>query len=239
MLWMKNWMETRWRFAASLAMFALIVVMSYLQFSGLPRPSPVPAVQLLNSTLSTFSLFFVIQSVALAGAGIKTQVPFRAAKGMHGSMHFTLSLPVSRLRLFTIRTGIGALELFATIFLGVAGLNLLLPLQIPGMTFPILDTFEYAFTLFACLMASFCVSVALATFLDDIWQMWGSLLLLGAIRGLAAAIKIPENFDPFRAVDSASPFITHTIPWGAVAVCLTFAAVLWLAAARIVQTRDY
>jgi hypothetical protein len=88
-------------------------------------------------------------------------------------------------------------------------------------------------------MASFCISVVLATFLDDVWQMWGSLLLIAAIRGASAAIKIPENFDPFRTVDSASPFITHTIPWGAVAVCLTFAAGLWLVAARIVQTRDY
>jgi hypothetical protein len=52
-------------------------------------------------------------------------------------------------------------------------------------------------------------------------------------------VNIPEKFDPFRALGSASPFMTHTIPWGAVAVCLTLAAALWLLAARIVQTRDY
>src|SRR4030095_10828950 len=125
------------------------------------------------------------------------------------------------------------------IFLGVGGLSLLLPRQFPEMTFPILDAVEYAVTLFACLMACFCVSVVLATFLDDMWQMWGSFIVLFAIRGLSAAVNIPEKFDPFQAVGSASPFITHTIPWGAVAVCLTFATALWLVAARIVQTRDY
>jgi len=62
---------------------------------------------------------------------------------------------------------------------------------------------------------------------------------LGAVRGLAGVVNIPEKFDPFRALGSASPFMTHTIPWGAVAVCLTLAAAMWLLAARIVQTRDY
>jgi hypothetical protein len=133
----------------------------------------------------------------------------------------------------------GAVELFMAIFLGVGGLSLLLPRQFPEITFPILDAVEYAITLFACLLACFCVSVVLATFLDDLWQVWGSFILLGAIRGLSAAVNIPENFDPFRALGSASPFITHRIPWGAVAVCVACAAALWLVAARIVQTRDY
>jgi hypothetical protein len=238
MLWMKNWMETRWRFLSALALFSFIVISANVQF-GNARPNLLPPEQLLGGTLSTFSLFFVMQAVILAGAGIKTQAPFRVGKGMHGSMHFTLSLPVSRLRLLAMRTGLGALELFTAIFLGVGGLSVLLPYQFPGMTFPILDAVEYAITVFASLLACFCISVVLATFLDDMWQMWGSLILLGAIRGLCAVANIPENFDPFRALGSASPFITHRIPWGAVAVCLICAAALWLVAARIVQTRDY
>ena len=111
--------------------------------------------------------------------------------------------------------------------------------QFPERPFLLSDTFAYAVTLLACLGVCFGISVVLSTFLDDVWQTWGSLILLGAIRGLSATVKIPENFDPFRALGSASPFITHTIPWGAVAVCLTFAVALWLIAARIVQTRDY
>jgi|KBSMisStaDraftv2_1062788.scaffolds.fasta_scaffold68870_2 hypothetical protein len=239
MLLMKNWMETRWRFAFAVGVLAFFMVAGYMHSSDAPRPNPVPAEQRLPITLSTFSLFSVMLSVTLAGAGVRTQAPFRAGKGQHGSTHFTLSLPVSRLRLLTMRSGIGALELFAVVSLGVACLALVLPRQFPELNFPALDTLRYAFTLYTCLMASFCISVVLATFLDDVWQMWGSLLLIAAIRGASAAIKIPENFDPFRTVDSASPFITHTIPWGAVAVCLTFAAGLWLVAARIVQTRDY
>jgi hypothetical protein len=231
MLWMKNWLETRWRLLSVVAVFSFIIISGYLH--------PVPAEQRLGGTLSIFSLFFVMQSITLAGSGIKTQAPFQVARGLHGSMHFTLSLPVSRLRLLATRTGMGILELFAAICLGACGLALVLPRQFPETGFPILETFEYAFTLFACLTACFCVSVVLATFLDDMWQMWGSLIVLAAIRGLSTVVKIPENFDPFRAIGSASPFITHTIPWGAVAVSLTFAAALWLTAARIVQRRDY
>jgi hypothetical protein len=238
MLWMKNWMETRWRFLSVIAVFSFIVISRYMQFAN-ARPNSLPAEQPLEGPLSLFSLFFVMQAVTLAGAGIKTQAPFRVGRGMHGSMHFTLSLPVSRLRLLAARTGMGALELFAAILLGVAGLGVLLYRQFPEMNFPILDAFQYVVTLLACLLACFCVSVVLATFLDDMWQMWGSFIVIGAIRGLSAAVNIPEKFDPFRALGSASPFITHTIPWGAVAVCLMFAAALWLVAARIVQTRDY
>ena len=239
MLWMKNWMETRWRFLSAATLFSFIVISSYLQSANAPRPNPIPVEQRLGVTLSTFSLFFVMQAVLLAGSGVKTQAPFRVGKGLHGSMHFTLSLPVSRLRLLAARTGMGALELFIAVLLGVTGLVLLLPRQFPEMNFLVLDAVEYAFTVFACLIACFCVSVVLATFLDDVWQMWGSFILLGTVRGLAGVVNIPEKFDPFRAFASASPFMTHTIPWGAVAVCLTLAAALWLLAARIVQTRDY
>jgi len=238
MLWMKNWMETRWRFLVAIVVFSFIVVSSYMQFTN-SRPQALPAEQRLAGTLSVFSLFFVMHAVTLAGSGIKTQAPFQMGKGVHGSMHFTLSLPVSRLRLLATRTGMGALELFAAVLLGVLGLRVLFPRQFPEIAFPILDASEYVFTLFACLLACFCVSVVLATFLDDVWQMWGSWILLAAIRALTTVVNIPEKFDPFRALGSASPFITHTIPWGAVAVCLTFAAALWLLAARIVQTRDY
>src|SRR5262245_30040455 len=113
MLWMKNWMETRWRFLLSLAVFSFILISGYLQFVNAPRPNPIPAEQRLALHVSLFSLFFVIPAVTLAGAGIKTQAPFQRGRGLHASMHFTLSLPVSRLRLLATRTSMGALELFA------------------------------------------------------------------------------------------------------------------------------
>ena len=50
-------------------------------------------------------------------------------KGLHGSMYFTLSLPVSRFRLFATRAGLGMLE--------AAGvLAALLPAQY-GLCFPL------------------------------------------------------------------------------------------------------
>jgi hypothetical protein len=239
MLWMKNWMETRWRFALMFAVFSFIFVSAYLQLGDPAPPNPVPEEERVARILSIFSFVFVLQAVTLAGAGIKTQAPFQLGRGLHGSMHFTLSLPVSRLRLLATRTGLGALELCVGVFLGAAGLALVVQRQFPERPFLLSDTFAYAVTFLACLGVCFGISVVLSTFLDDAWQMWGSLILLGAIRGLSATVKIPENFDPFRAIGSASPFITHTISWGAVAVCMTSAAALWLVAARIVQTRDY
>jgi len=98
---------------------------------------------------------------------------------------------------------------------------------------------RYAFTLFACLAACFSLSTFLATFMDDVWQIWGSLIALGVLRGFAALVSLPQTIDPFRVVGSGSPFVTHAIPWGAIIVCLVTTAGLFAGAIKIVQTRDY
>lgn len=233
MLWMKHWMETRWRLLLACAAFMVVALFAQ------GRPSPIPVEQRLQGTSSIFSLFLVIQSVSLAGSGIKTQAPFRTGKGLHGSAHFTLSLPVSRLRLLTSRMSIGALELLAAIVVGALAYGILLPMQFPEVNLSVLDIARYVFTLFACLAAAFSISTLLATFLDDLWQAWGSLIVIGALGGLTSLVSLPRAIDPFWAIFGGSPLVTHTIPWGAIATSLAFATTLSVAAAKIVQRRDY
>src|SRR5882724_8135331 len=102
MLWMKGWYETRMRL--------LLLVAATLVISALASdPTPAAAAQGLGAT--TLFGASVMAAVMLAGAGIKTQPGgFRPSKGLHGSMYYTLSLPVTRSRLFSVRVSLGLAE---------------------------------------------------------------------------------------------------------------------------------
>ena len=96
MLWMKAWLEIRWRLVFSLGV--VLAPFGGLYFKG-GGSSPDKAVIVL--TLIAFLCLFC--TVFLAGSGIRTQSPIQGTKGLHGSTLFTLSLPVSRFRLLSVR----------------------------------------------------------------------------------------------------------------------------------------
>ena len=105
MLWYKAGSETRFRILFLLVWFLSIVLLA----SFAPRgPNPAPPERVLHRLRWSFLVFII--PVMLAGAGIKTQASFTATKGLHESIHFTLSLPVSRFRLVASRAGLGFLE---------------------------------------------------------------------------------------------------------------------------------
>jgi hypothetical protein len=101
MLWYKAWLETRWRFGY----VAGFVVGTLGIFALIGASKQVGAAMKLES-----ALMYCFAAIYLAGSGINTQTFYSARSSFHGSMLFTLSLPVSRLRLFMVRAGLGAAE---------------------------------------------------------------------------------------------------------------------------------
>jgi len=235
MLLMKFWMETRWRLLMSLSPIIFAALMP--RYDG-PQPS-IPLELRMGMFLSVFAFFFVMQAAILAGAGIKTQPPVQVAKGLHNSVYFTLALPISRLRLMRKRTIVGILELLAIIHVGLLLLRFLLPRNFPGVEIGLADFLAYDFTIVAIATACYFLSMLFSTFLEDVWQVWGSLIVIGASRGIASLISIPKSIDPFLAVGRGSPLLTHSVPWGVIAIAFVMAAALSVVAARIVQTRDF
>jgi hypothetical protein len=234
MLWYKGWLETRFRL-----LFLLGVLLSFLLFfysAGTNRP--VGGVKPVAGFISYSVPAFVVMSCALlAGAGIATQPSFQATKGLHGSMMFTLSMPVSRFRLLAVRAGLG--------WLGVAGA---LGMLCCGMlfTFPELraratagEILEYAEALTTCASALYFLSVLLATLLDDQWRTWGTMISGGAIWWLSANTPLPPSFNIFRAMGEGSPLSGHSMPWTAMGFSLGLAAIFYVAALKVVQTREY
>ena len=104
MLWYKGWLETRFR--ALFVFGGILFVMGVMARTIPPHPPHFHPEPLLNG----LALLLAVMPVTLAGAGIKTQPLLRSNRGLYGSMYFTLSLPVSRLRLLATRAGLGMLE---------------------------------------------------------------------------------------------------------------------------------
>src|SRR5215475_9517923 len=102
MLWKKGWYETRIRLLFVLAVVVVIAVLTI---------SPAPAAAGLGPLVGATTIPAMLAALLLAGAGVKTQLGgLQRSKGLHGSMYYTLSLPVTRTRLFNVRVSLGLAE---------------------------------------------------------------------------------------------------------------------------------
>jgi hypothetical protein len=228
MLWYKGWLETRLKLLFSLA---LMIVWLYVL-----RGSHISSAQLASLALSV-SIFAFTWSGLLSGAGITTQPPFQGTKGLHGSMLFTLSLPVSRFRLLVVRAFIGWLETASCIALFCCGMWLSYP-ALRAIVVPA-EMFAYVAALVACVTPFYCLSVLLATFLEDQWRVWGSMIAGATLWWLSKHVSLPAFTDVVAAMGKGSPLVAHTMPWPAIAFSLALSAAFLGAALTIVRTREY
>src|SRR5262245_56900838 len=105
MLLMKAWLETRWRLLITIVALAVTMLSNYL--------SRNPGARNARSLLLILGSLLAFGALQLAGSGAKSQAPIGFSEGLAGSTQFTLSLPVSRLRLLAVRAGFGLLEMMA------------------------------------------------------------------------------------------------------------------------------
>jgi len=235
MLWHKGWLETRFRLLFVLGFTTLILGLQYsVRTAATPPHGKNPALGLI--LFSNPTLVLMVCAI-LGGAGIATQPSLQATKGLHGSTLFTLSMPVSRLRLLAVRASIGWLEAVGVIAALCSGMWLVSP-AFRAIGTPV-EMLEYAGTLIACASALYCLSVLLATFLDDQWRAWGTMIVCAALWWLSTHTPFPASADIFRAMRDGSPLIAHTLPWPAIIFSLGSAAILFFAALKIAQAREY
>jgi hypothetical protein len=235
MLWMKAWMETRWKAVWLLFVGALLYGFLLAKAGRAPASDPKT---LLTALLAPIALVFsLIITIFLAGTGIETAStrPGESAKGGEGSKLFTLSLPITRARLFWVRTVTGMLETGALLSLFAVAAWLLLP--------PPAGNAEDALGSFAVMvsfsMAVYAISACLSTFCDEGWRIRLSGLAVAGIFALSASHRLPRAIDIFRSLGVASPLITHQTPWATI-IATGVLAVLFLAAAvTIIRKRDY
>ena len=228
MLWMKNWLETRWRMCLMLG-FGVLTLLMAEQGGGLG------SVEHARNLLGSYCLFSIITALNLAGAGIRTQSSFRHKAGLHGSTHYTLSLPVSRFRLLSVRAIIGLIETIVVItFLFVSAWSLF---SLVRGESSLLDLSKQLVAGYTCVLCFYFLSVAISTVLDEMWQWYGSLLVVVATWW--ASQKLPASANLFHFATDASPLVTHTLPWPAMTLSILISAILFLAALFIVKRAEY
>jgi hypothetical protein len=233
MLWYKAWLETQFRFLFTLALVGFWVIVSFSTTSFASPPGAKPAA--MFAFIATTQM--VVMYTWLAGAGIATQPAFQAMKGLFGSTQYTLSLPVSRFRLLAVRACIGLLEMTGATTLFCAGMWLVVPVVRRSAT--AVQMFQYVVVLVVCSSSLYLFSVLLATFLDEMWRMKGSMIAFGALWGLSSLTSLPASVDIIRAMGDGSPLVAHTMPWNTMAFSLALSAILFVTSLKIAQAREY
>lgn len=223
MLWTKAWLEMRWRLVFGVGLpLAVVLLMSAPQSR-------------LGMAGTVFLLMFV--AIYLASNGIRTQAAFRAARGLHGSTFFTLSLPVSRLRLLAIRSAVGMVATAGAIAIVTCIVWLRFPIVRGDST--LADLIKLVATAIVCTACFHFLSVTLSTFLDDVWQLFASMIAIYAVRWAVGRLSLPPSANIFDFLGNASPLVTHALPWPAMAISVAASAILFLAALKVVQNREY
>ena len=168
MLWYKGWLETRFRLVFILAFMGFILL---VQHSTHPSHAGLPGKQVLTAFVTMTFINVVLVGAVFGAAGIATQPSFAVQRGIHGSTLYTVSLPVSRLRLLLVRATLGSLEGVAAISLLCGGLWFAVPWLHAAMTG--FEMVGYFAALLACGSVFYCVAVLLGSFLEDQWRVWG------------------------------------------------------------------
>ena len=230
MLWYKAWLETRWRFFFLVGSIALIWLLPVL----VPPLSAAPAsAQWVGIQLGSV-LLFIFAAIYLAGAGINTQTLYSGTSGFHGSMLFTLSMPVSRVRLLFVRAGLGALQTCALVAI-LAGYAMF---HRPGTT-SAPQALLYGVRAIVCTMAVYALSVLLACVLDEMWQFVGAIFVWAGVFLLQSRFTVVARISPLRGMSPASFPVTAAMPWAPLVASIVLAAALLYASVVVLQQKEY
>lgn len=224
MLLYKAWLETRWRFVFMMVMTALF---------WLPRFMGAPTQKGWVGVAVGMMLLNCISPLYLAGSGVNSQTTYSAVSGFHGSMFFTLSLPVSRRRLFFARAGFGAMESCAFVLLTTAAIPLFKP---DASLFQLL---RYGARAIVCTLAIYALSTFLSCILDEMWQFTGAILILGGVAMLQFRVAGISFFSPLRGLNLLTCPLTALTPWAPMLTSVVCVAVLLFASVWVMERKEY
>lgn len=232
MPWLKSWLETRWKMASMVLMGVLLFGFLLEGLGGTRIHHPQ---QFLFVLLRLGAFLCFITAITLAGSGIQTASPRPGSdKGSEGSTLFTLSLPVTRTRLYAVRTVTGVLEMMALLTL----FGFVIWLLVPKLANQV--ALGYFAVIVASSLAVYAISACLSTFCDEGWRFRGSGLVVAALFMLSTAGKLPRFINIFGGIgDVTSRLVTPQIHWDAVATACVLALLFFGAALLIIQRRDY
>jgi hypothetical protein len=230
MLWYKAWLETRWRFVFMVGSILLV----WLLPLWLPSHSAVPASRLWFGLQLGSVLLSMLAAIYLAGSGINSQTMYAATTGFHGSMLFTLSLPVSRRRLLFVRAGLGAILTGVLVICMTAYILL----HRPGAVSASL-ALSYIARVLVCTMAVYSLSVLLACVFDEVWQFMGGCLVWSGVFLLQTRFAAVAWVSPIRGMSQISYSGNGTASWPPLLASILLTGILLSASVLFLQRKEY
>jgi hypothetical protein len=233
MLWFKAWLEVRWRFVFMVGSI-LLVWLSPLWITATGVHSGVAASRQWMGLQLGSVLLYIMTAIYLAGSGINSQTLYAATTGFHGSMFFTLSLPVSRRRLLFVRAGLGALLTCSLVVIMVGYMLFLRPEATSA-----LQALMYMTRVIVCTMAVYALSVLLACVLDEMWQFMVACFIWVVVFVLQSKIDLVARVSPLRGINLISYPLTAPMPWTPLVASLMLTGVLLWMSVVVLQRKEY
>ena len=257
MLWHKAWLETRFRFISALVILTLMAGGNVYDYLATERLLPM-----LNSTTITPAdrgpglagviadaielqkdfrgfVFFQAFKQNLTQMGVLFAVLLGCggllAESKKGSALFTLSLPITRKELLTVRTATGLAQCFAIAMIP----PLVFPVLAPsiGQRFSIVDSLAHGVCLFFVGALFYSLATFLSTMFADIARPMLIAIFLACLAAVAQAVA-PE-FGVFRVMSGESYFRTGALPWVGLLTTAVLASALLYGSAQSLERTDF
>ncbi|MCS7024054.1 MAG: ABC transporter permease [Bryobacteraceae bacterium] len=251
MLWYKSWLELRfrlfWLLFLLLALACFLVVWSQelasgnweaAQMFGLEPgklgAAGLPAEQVVALASGLFVLALILAPVGalmLAGSGMNTQTNYGMTPGFHGSMLYTLSLPVTRRQLLWTRAALGGLCYLAFVLLCLA--FLLGFYRLSGISLSWSTILAFLPGLLVGSLFYYSLAVFLSAVFDEFWSSMIGFFLVGLLGGysIASGATTMEITSLMRGVSLLRgqewPYLAAAL-WIAAAIVLILAASWWV-----------
>jgi len=254
MLWYKSWLDTRWRFLIGLMLLVLAAASAVLAYPKVLQLMPmVPtsaggelgrriqeAAQLSREYRGYIWSQWFRQTPCQLGTLFAVLLGSGSLFG-HGSGEgtlFTLSLPVSRSQLVTIRAATGLGQLFAMAIVP----SLVLPLLSPavGESYGIGSALVHGGCLFVAGAVFFSLALLLSTVFTDIWRPLLITCALGVILSLCESFAgAIGRYGIFAVMNGETYFRTGQLPWVGWTAAAAISAALLYGATRSVEQQDF
>lgn len=252
MVWLKTWLDTRWRFLIGFALLlvsACGIAVSYVQVAELIpniRVANVPggplteAIEEAMADQSTFSGFVWSQWF---GGNLTTLATFFAAilgsgnplSGSDRGVTFSLALPVPRGRWLTTRAALGLMELLVLVL--VPSLVIVLIAPVIGETYALGAAVVHSLGVFIVSAAFFGCALLLSTFFNGVLRPLLITCLIAMALGMLE-VFVPHN-GVFAAMSAETYFRDGVLPWvGWLASAVVTGGLLYWAAVNV-ERRDF
>ena len=254
MLWQAIFFDTRWRFLFGLVLLtvtAAFVVMGYPTVAELVKAAPqlgnggqlgreIAAAAAASSTYDGY-----IQSQWFRQNAAQLGSFFAAILGAGGLLSqgaaarmFTLSLPVSRERLFGLRAAAGLTQVLILAVVPALAVTLLSPLV--HERFALLDTLAYALCVFAGTAAFFSLAFLMSTMLSNMWAPVLITICAGsALQMIDRLAGGQVRFSLLGMMHGDSYFRGDGLPWPMLLATAALTTALLYGAVRNIAHRDF